>query len=368
MPDSLLWRRWENGRIIGNARLNPQSEELFGTPYYVTHRAHLHEILHQKAAELGVVIRLGCKVEKYDLDATSFVLASGEVVHADLIVAADGIKSLARKTLLGSGNTEPRNHGLAVYRATVSIEEMLKHERTALLVESPNVHLWVGGNNHHAIAYSFANDKLLNLALTHPAEGVPNDWDGCDHVRQLQKDFEGWDPALTTLLRMIKTAVKWPIRDIAVPDKFSSTCQTLVLIGDAAHAMLPFMASGAAMAVEDAAALAESLRFARHKDMVPKAIAIFEQVRIPRVKHVHEASFRHGYTLHLADGPEQRRRDQAMEKEASGQHFVSSPNQWSDPTVLSWLYTYKPAVAVRMAWADHNQEGEKTAKRIHVKM
>ena len=91
MPESLFWRRWENGLIIGNARVNPQSEELFGSPYYVTHRAHLHEILHQKAVELGMVIRLGSKVEKYDLDTTSFALASGEVIDADLIVAADGM-------------------------------------------------------------------------------------------------------------------------------------------------------------------------------------------------------------------------------------------------------------------------------------
>jgi salicylate hydroxylase len=90
VPRSLLWRRWENGKIIGNSRFNPESQDLFGSPYYVTHRAHLHEILHQKAVELGVVIRLSSRVEKYDADEPSFVLVGGETVKADLVVAADG--------------------------------------------------------------------------------------------------------------------------------------------------------------------------------------------------------------------------------------------------------------------------------------
>jgi salicylate hydroxylase len=90
VPRSLLWRRWENGKIIGNSRFNPECQDLFGSPYYVTHRAHLHEILHQKAVELGVVIRLSSRVEKYDADEPSFVLAGGETVKADLVVAADG--------------------------------------------------------------------------------------------------------------------------------------------------------------------------------------------------------------------------------------------------------------------------------------
>ncbi len=97
VPHSLLWRRWENGQIIGNARLNPQSEEWFGSPYYVTHRAHLHEILHQKAVELGAKINLGNRIDKYNVDVASFVLAGGEVIHADLIVAADGMRKSLRQ-------------------------------------------------------------------------------------------------------------------------------------------------------------------------------------------------------------------------------------------------------------------------------
>ena len=104
------------------------------------------------------------------------------------------------------------------------------------------------------------------------------------------------------------------------------------------------------MAVEDAAALAESLRWMPHRAMLPQAVATFERVRIPRLKQIHEASLLHEYTMHLQDGPEQRARDKAMEKEVRGEHFISSPNQWSDPTVQNWVYSYRPAVDIRRAW------------------
>ena len=112
------------------------------------------------------------------------------------------------------------------------------------------------------------------------------------------------------------------------------------------------------MAVEDAVALAESMRFITRKEMVPQAVAIFEQVRIPRVEHVHEASVKHGYTMHLSDGPEQQRRDKALEKEVKGEHSIASPNHWSDPTVLNWLYPHRPALAVRRAWKEQISTAE----------
>jgi salicylate hydroxylase len=102
----------------------------------------------------------------------------------------------------------------------------------------------VGGNNRHAIAYNIKGDKLINIVLTHPAHTEPEEWVGHDHVAQMQKEFEGWDRNLTTLLSMAETASKWPIRDVDVPDRWSSASRRTVLLGDAAHAMLQFMASG----------------------------------------------------------------------------------------------------------------------------
>jgi salicylate hydroxylase len=90
-PKGIVWRRWENGKVIANTRLSPEFEDAFGSAYYITHRAHLHSILHAKAVELGVVISLDSRIVTYNPDEPSFVLANGKVVHADFIIAADGM-------------------------------------------------------------------------------------------------------------------------------------------------------------------------------------------------------------------------------------------------------------------------------------
>lgn len=89
-PQSIHLRRWENGKIIGCTDLGDQFKSDFEVPYYVVHRAHLHEALHVRATELGVVIELSSKVAKYDERGGSVELVDGSVVRGDLIVAADG--------------------------------------------------------------------------------------------------------------------------------------------------------------------------------------------------------------------------------------------------------------------------------------
>jgi|SRR4051794_6756692 salicylate hydroxylase len=104
------------------------------------------------------------------------------------------------------------------------------------------------------------------------------------------------------------------------------------------------------MAIEDAAALAACLRRITDKSMLGQAVDVFQMVRIPRVKQIHEASTLHDFTMHLPDGAEQRARDAAMEKEVAGEHFNESPNQWSDPTMQNWIYTYDPTEHIRQVW------------------
>ena len=105
------------------------------------------------------------------------------------------------------------------------------------------------------------------------------------------------------------------------------------------------------MAVEDACALAQSLKLMSAKSQLARAVDVYEEVRRVRVRQVHESSYRHAYTVHLADGPEQRSRDAAMADEVAGVHFIQSPNQWSDPTTQRWAYAYDPARSIRVAWA-----------------
>lgn len=90
-PSSISFRRWSSGKVIGYTHLVPAFRQTFKAPYYVIHRAHLHDALHQRALQLGVEVRINSRVDKYDLEAPSIELGNGEVMKADLIIAADGI-------------------------------------------------------------------------------------------------------------------------------------------------------------------------------------------------------------------------------------------------------------------------------------
>jgi salicylate hydroxylase len=89
-PESIAIRRWENGDVIGLTQLIPDFQKSFGAPYYVIHRAHLHDALHQLAVELGVKVELGSTVVDYDLDDPSLTLENGSVHCGDLVIGADG--------------------------------------------------------------------------------------------------------------------------------------------------------------------------------------------------------------------------------------------------------------------------------------
>ena len=89
-PEAINFRRWENGNIIGYTSLGKTFVEDFEVPYYVVHRAHFHEAMHQRALELGVAIRLNSRVVEYREQMGSVELANGSIVQGDLVVAVDG--------------------------------------------------------------------------------------------------------------------------------------------------------------------------------------------------------------------------------------------------------------------------------------
>jgi salicylate hydroxylase len=170
-PRSLMWRRWQDGNVIGLTRLDPEFSEFFGAPYYVTHRAHLHQVLHEKVIELDVPVFVESKVTEYQLEGqeVAIILESGERLTADLIVAADGtfvrnaistwiwwrelerirayasrtgVKSTARKYLLGDLDKGPQTYGLAAFRATISVADIRANPVTAWVAESQSLNLW----------------------------------------------------------------------------------------------------------------------------------------------------------------------------------------------------------------------------------
>jgi salicylate hydroxylase len=201
------------------------------------------------------------------------------------------------------------------------------------------------------MTYTIANNKSFNMVLSHPDDSDPATWTQENVIEDMKQHFAGWDPRLVKVIDMIQTTLKWPLLSGKPLQRWVSSSGKLLMLGDAAHAMVPYMSQGAAMAVEDGAALAEVLSLIETKPQVLEALKVFERVRSLRAGQMQEASLVNGKLWHFADGPEQRARDAAMHTEVSGEVIESSPNQWSDSLTAAWTYGYDAELEARIAWS-----------------
>ena len=181
---------------------------------------------------------------------------------------------------------------------------------------------------------------------------------------------------LLKIIHMIERTSKWPLMTVPVPNRWISESSKVLILGDAAHAMVPYMSqgslnslspplsqsptnlrhTGAAMAVEDGAALAEALSYATTAEDVPRVLGVFERVRARRSGQMQQASMINGKLWHFADGPEQEARDLAMRAEVLGLPFEESPNQWSDPVTQAWAYGYDAVEAIALELREEEEE------------
>jgi salicylate hydroxylase len=351
-PEDIKFRRWENGAVIGLTKLIPEFQDNFDAPYYVVHRAHFHDALHQLALRLGVQVQINSKVVDYDAEAASITTEHGQTFSADMVICADGVKSVGRPKVLNGVDQPAMRTGFAAYRATVDVAEMRTHPELADLLAKPGLNLWIG-DMRHVMTYTIAGGRSFNMVLSHPDRSDPAAWNqqSPDKIlSDMQSHFSGWDPRLTKIIGMIKTTLKWPLISGSPLGRWIAQSNKLLIMGDAAHPMVPYMSEGAAMAVEDGAALAEAIdQVADVKDL-PEALHIWETVRIKRTSQMQEASLINGKIWHFADGKLQRARDDAMRPEVEGKQFMSSPNQWSDPTTQRWCYGYDAEWEIRQVW------------------
>jgi salicylate hydroxylase len=170
---------------------------------------------------------------------------------------------------------------------------------------------------------------------------------------------------LVKIIHMIDNALKWPLMSGIPLSTWIAPSNKLIMLGDAAHAMVPYMSQGAAMAIEDGAAIGEVLNSIQSRDQLRLALDVFEQVRMKRSYQMQEASLLNGKLWHFADGPEQRARDDATRAEVEGRHFVSSANQWSDPVAQWWAYGYDAELEVAKAWNEKTEGTNPLQKNGH---
>ena len=317
-PAALRQRRWDDGRTLLRTPWGESLEAASGFPYYHMHRADLLAALAGAlpADRVHLGHRLVGLTDRGDGVRAGF--ADGTSADVDVLVGADGIHSLVRAALFGP--ERPRFTGCVAYRG------LIPAERLADLSLEPVAELWLGPGQHF-VNYFVSGRRLLNfVAVVERDTWTRESWIDHGDVAEARAAFAGWHPQVRGILNAVDETFVWALFDRAPLDRWSVGRVTLV--GDACHPMLPFMAQGAAQAVEDGAALTTCL--AEAGDDVAGALQRYERVRIPRTARLQGMSADNKTRNHLPDGPAQRERDARMASSATGMSFES----------VAWIYRH----------------------------
>ena len=224
------------------AELNPAYENEFAIPYLLTHRVDLQKLLVHNAEKLGVVIRLACAVDRVDFSSATVTLQSGEIIHGDLAIGADGDRSISR-SLLENRQDLVQDSGYDVYRATVACSTLLEHApEVASLVRPYSLRMWVGPHAH-MILYPLGQHDRMNIVFTrehpHDQEFIPAPQEV--KLENFHKDFEGCDQRVHKILDVAGACWKRTMLTVAECTKWTHDNGRFALFGDAAHAFFPYM-------------------------------------------------------------------------------------------------------------------------------
>jgi salicylate hydroxylase len=305
-PLAVHIRRWEDGRTLARQPLGNDCERAFGAPYYHFHRSELLELL--VAAFPAYQIHLGHRcinIEQYP-DRVEAQFDNGTVADADLIIGADGIHSSVRELIIGAES--PRFSGHIAYRGLVPAERLVH------LGLEVNASSWWGPGQHFVHYFVGAGARYVNWVAVVPGEWRIESWTTRGEVADALSEFTGWHPQVGAIIGAAESTNRWALYDRDPLPRWS--VGRVTLLGDAAHAMLPYMAQGAVQAIEDAAVIAHCLeQDGRHG--IAQALDRYEKLRKPRTTRCQEGSRSNGALYHIADGEQQRLRDASLDSVAT---------------------------------------------------
>ena len=309
-PEAISVMSARAGGEIVRIPLGEAAGQRAGAPYWVIHRADLQAAL---AAEVNehpdIDLRLGCQFEDVTSHAKGLTVVQrrGDTRREELaaaLVGADGIWSAVRNHLFPQ--VTPQFSGLIAWRGTLDATT-LPREHTA-----PRVQLWMGPDAH-LVAYPISAARQINVVAivlgdwNRPGWSVPGD------ANELKNAFasQRWPSTARMLINAVDGWRRWAL--FTLPDVGEWTDGAVALLGDAAHAMLPFAAQGAGMAIEDAAVLAKCLSEVPATNIagIPSALKQYGRLRRGRVLRIQRTARQQGRIYHLA-GPLALARDLAI--------------------------------------------------------
>jgi len=290
-PEFAAMRHWKSGQTLFSSPLNPECSARYGAPYIHIHRADAHSVLLEAAQSAGVTLSTGTRVVGYtDSDSAIHVETSKGVLKADFLIGADGIKSVVQHQMLGPQN--PKFTGQVAWRAIVPAAALPTN------VLAPGVTVWVGPDRH-VVMYYLRGGSLANVvAVEERSDWTEESWTLEGDPKDLKRRFKEWHPQVDSVLDRIETTHVWALFDRQPLQRWSDG--RAILLGDACHPTLPFMAQGACMAIEDAGVLAQCL--SSHSDRT-KALARYEALRKPRTSALQARARQNADLFHLRMSP-----------------------------------------------------------------
>lgn len=288
VPEAIELRMGMSGQRLIRMPLGELAEQRWGAPYIHIHRADLVAVLQQELhARLPDPVRLGAVVTGYEQTSTQIhvALEGGETVTGDILVGADGLHSRVRAQMLDPA--APVFTGNVAWRAVVPMSRLAENPPL------PVACAWMG-RGRHAVTYQLRGGKLANLVgVVERDDWTGESWTDAGDRREALRDFEGWHPTITDILTQADELYQWALYDR--PPLQGWVDGRAALLGDAAHPMLPFMAQGAAMAVEDAWALIAMLE---GRWGIMEALTRYQNLRFDRTSRVCEAARKNADTFH----------------------------------------------------------------------
>jgi 2-polyprenyl-6-methoxyphenol hydroxylase-like FAD-dependent oxidoreductase len=323
MPTAIHQRRWDDGRILLRTPLGTEIERHFGFREYQSHRADLLNMLIRAIPPERVHLghRLVSFRERSDKVEVQF--ENGACLSVDALIGADGVHSTVQRLLFGA--TPPRFTGCAAYRGLVPAERV-RHLDLEVVMQ-----ITIGPGSHF-VNYFVAGERLVNfVGVIEQPNWTKESWTDRGDLAQARVAFAGWHKQVRGLLDAVEETFIWGLFDRAPLPRWSMGRVTL--LGDACHPMLPFMAQGAAQAMEDGMTLMACLN--KIAD-IPQALARYQELRLPRTSFVQSLAATNKTRFHLRDGPEQAARDAKM---------AAGGTDWS-VKAIGWLWDYDPAAVV----------------------
>lgn len=329
-PEAIRIRRASDGATLQSLSLK-DAEQRWGAPYLLIHRGDLHRALYETAQQAPTIaMALDSTLKAFSqsersVDVTIQQGTSDVYAQGDCLIGADGVRSLVRQQLAGRSVSLPKTVDFISWRALVAAKDV------APALRSPESTLWLGPGQH-LVHYPLRGGSVINVVAV-IAQPTAVDWQGEiwsqeGDAEEIRARFAGWHKDAQALVGAAANWRKWPLGDL--PPLPQWAFGRIALLGDAAHPMLPFLAQGAAQAIEDAAMLGAMLK---PDAPIAPCLAAYAATRRPRANRVQAASRRQAAIYHLGP-PANLLRDLAL-RGLGAERFLSR---------YDWLYRVRPEV------------------------